>query len=283
MPRPRRAAQTPTSDGAGDRRGRLRFCRPRLRSVTPRSAGIAARLRQREGERRRSTDRESHEHRPQSGPRSAHRVPEHPRAAGHIVTPALPSAMKRCAATANSLDLSPNFRLTSSLAPVGPCRKNRSDKKEERANAPAPPPEGNPGLRRPPHQKKGFAPTIEEIGEQFWLELAGDRAQAPHEPSEQGSSRRLSNRSRAMELVPSKVKGAWPSSCPPRARGGRYAHRGHASDGERETIFVPEIWSAARTPTCYRCKGRLDDRGTDPRRATTYCGEPQDRARRRDW
>jgi repressor LexA len=85
--------------------------------------------------------------------------------------------------------------------------------------------------------KKGYAPTIEEIGEQFGLSSLATVHKHLTNLQSKGLITRLSNRSRAMELVPSQMKvhavelpllGRVAAGSPIEAIEGR------------ETIFVPE-------------------------------------------
>jgi repressor LexA len=88
-------------------------------------------------------------------------------------------------------------------------------------------------------EKKGFAPTIEEIGEQFGLSSLATVHKHLTNLQSKGLITRLSNRSRAMELVPSKVK-VQAVELPLLGRVAAGTPIEAISDGERETIFVPE-------------------------------------------
>src|SRR5258708_342782 len=88
-------------------------------------------------------------------------------------------------------------------------------------------------------EKKGFAPTIEDIGEQFGLSSLATVHKHLTNLQSKGLITRLSNRSRAMELVPSKVK-VQAVELPLLGRVAAGTPIEAISDGERETIFVPE-------------------------------------------
>jgi repressor LexA len=86
-------------------------------------------------------------------------------------------------------------------------------------------------------EKKGYAPTIEEIGEQFGLSSLATVHKHLSNLQEKGVIRRLSNRSRALELAPSQLK----------VQAVELPLLGRVAAGapieaieERETIFVPE-------------------------------------------
>ncbi len=88
-------------------------------------------------------------------------------------------------------------------------------------------------------EKKGYAPTIEEIGEQFGLSSLATVHKHLTNLQNKGVIRRLSNRSRAMELVPSDVK-VRAVEVPLLGRVAAGTPIEAITDGERETIWVPE-------------------------------------------
>jgi repressor LexA len=86
-------------------------------------------------------------------------------------------------------------------------------------------------------EKKGYAPTIEEIGEQFGLSSLATVHKHLTNLQNKGLIRRLSNRSRAMEMVPSDLK----------VHAVEVPLLGRVAAGtpieavqERETIWIPE-------------------------------------------
>jgi repressor LexA len=86
-------------------------------------------------------------------------------------------------------------------------------------------------------ERKGYAPTIEEIGEQFGLSSLATVHKHLTNLQDKGLIKRLSNRSRAMELIPSEVK----------VRAVELPLLGRVAAGtpieaieSKETIFVPE-------------------------------------------
>ena len=87
--------------------------------------------------------------------------------------------------------------------------------------------------------KKGYAPTIEEIGEQFGLSSLATVHKHLTNLQSKGLIRRLSNRSRAMELVPSDMK-VRAVEVPLLGRVAAGSPIEAINDAERETIWVPE-------------------------------------------
>src|SRR6185436_12226832 len=87
--------------------------------------------------------------------------------------------------------------------------------------------------------KKGYAPTIEEIGEQFGLSSLATVHKHLTNLQSKGLIKRLSNRSRAMELVPSQVK-VHAVELPLLGRVAAGSPIEAIDTGERETVFVPE-------------------------------------------
>jgi repressor LexA len=95
-------------------------------------------------------------------------------------------------------------------------------------------------------ERKGYAPTIEEIGEQFGLRSLATVHKHLTNLQEKGVIKRAWNRSRALELVPSEVKvQAIELPLLGRVAAGTPIEAVEAS----ETIFVPEDMVARRAET----------------------------------
>jgi repressor LexA len=101
-------------------------------------------------------------------------------------------------------------------------------------------------------ERKGYAPTIEEIGEQFGLSSLATVHKHLTNLQEKGLIKRLSNRSRAMELVPSDVK----------VHAVELPLLGRVAAGspieaieDRETIFVPEDMIGRKETYVLQVKG----------------------------
>jgi repressor LexA len=101
-------------------------------------------------------------------------------------------------------------------------------------------------------EKKGYAPTIEEIGEQFGLSSLATVHKHLTNLQDKGLIKRLSNRSRAMELVPSEVK----------VHAVQLPLLGRVAAGspieaieDRETIFVPEDMIGRKETYVLQVKG----------------------------
>ena len=101
-------------------------------------------------------------------------------------------------------------------------------------------------------ERKGYAPTIEEIGEHFGLSSLATVHKHLTNLQEKGFIKRAWNRSRALELVPTAVSGARGRAAAARPRRGRHADRGHQRAPRRSSC--PRTWSAAATPTCCRSR-----------------------------
>ena len=101
-------------------------------------------------------------------------------------------------------------------------------------------------------ERKGYAPTIEEIGEQFGLSSLATVHKHLTNLQDKGLIKRLSNRSRAMELVPSDVK----------VHAVELPLLGRVAAGspieaieDRETIFVPEDMIGRKETYVLQVKG----------------------------
>src|SRR5688572_26229011 len=101
-------------------------------------------------------------------------------------------------------------------------------------------------------EKKGYAPTIEEIGEQFGLSSLATVHKHLTNLQQKGLITRLSNRSRAMELVPSQMK----------VHAVELPLLGRVAAGspieaieDRETIFVPEDMIGRKETYVLQVKG----------------------------
>ena len=112
-------------------------------------------------------------------------------------------------------------------------------------------------------ERKGYAPTIEEIGEHFGLSSLATVHKHLTNLQEKGLIKRAWNRSRALELVPTEVK----------VRAVELPLLGRVAAGtpieaitSTETIFVPEDMVGRARHLRPAGQGRLDDRRADPRR-----------------
>jgi len=101
-------------------------------------------------------------------------------------------------------------------------------------------------------EKKGYAPTIEEIGEQFGLSSLATVHKHLTNLQQKGLIKRLSNRSRAMELVASEMK----------VHAVELPLLGRVAAGspieaieDRETIFVPEDMIGRKETYVLQVKG----------------------------
>jgi repressor LexA len=103
-------------------------------------------------------------------------------------------------------------------------------------------------------EKKGYAPTIEEIGEQFGLSSLATVHKHLTNLQQKGLIKRLSNRSRAMELVPSELK-VHAVELPLLGRVAAGSPIEAITDGDRETIFVPEDMIGRKETYVLQVKG----------------------------
>ena len=87
-------------------------------------------------------------------------------------------------------------------------------------------------------ERKGYAPTIEEIGDHFGLSSLATVHKHLTNLQEKGLIKRAWNRSRALELVPDRGRRCAPSSC--RSWGASPRARPSRPSQSTETIFVPE-------------------------------------------
>ena len=101
-------------------------------------------------------------------------------------------------------------------------------------------------------EKKGYAPTIEEIGEQFGLSSLATVHKHLTNLQQKGLIKRLSNRSRAMELVPSEMK-VHAVELP--LLGRVAAGSPIEAIADRETIFVPEDMIGRKETYVLQVKG----------------------------
>ena len=101
-------------------------------------------------------------------------------------------------------------------------------------------------------ERKGYAPTIEEIGEHFGLSSLATVHKHLTNLQEKGLIKRAWNRSRALELVPSGDVGARGRAAAPGPGRRRLAHRGDRRRPRRSSC--PRTWSAAATPTSCRSR-----------------------------
>jgi repressor LexA len=103
-------------------------------------------------------------------------------------------------------------------------------------------------------EKKGYAPTIEEIGEQFGLSSLATVHKHLTNLQQKGLIKRLSNRSRAMELVPSEMK-IHAVELPLLGRVAAGSPIETFADSDRETIFVPEDMIGRKETYVLQVKG----------------------------
>ena len=101
-------------------------------------------------------------------------------------------------------------------------------------------------------EKKGYAPTIEEISEQFGLSSLATVHKHLTNLQQKGLIKRLSNRSRAMELVPSEMK-VHAVELP--LLGRVAAGSPIEAVADRETIFVPEDMIGRKETYVLQVKG----------------------------
>ncbi len=102
-------------------------------------------------------------------------------------------------------------------------------------------------------ERKGYAPTIEEIGEHFGLTLARDRPQAPHEPPGEGPHQARRGTAAAPSSSSRPRSGSRPSSCPCSA--GWPPARPIEAIAGTETIFVPEDMVGRKETYVLQVKG----------------------------
>ena len=98
-------------------------------------------------------------------------------------------------------------------------------------------------------QQHGYAPSLEEIGERFSLSSLATVHKHLTNLQEKGFIRRAWNRSRSVELLPSRVRRARRRAAAARLRRRRHADR--SGRRQRDASAFPSRWSAASaTPTC---------------------------------
>ena len=122
-------------------------------------------------------------------------------------------------------------------------------------------------------ERKGYAPTIEEIGEHFGLSSLATVHKHLTNLQEKGLIKRAWNRSRALELVPTEVTvRAVELPLLGRVAAGTPIE---AVQGTRDDLRPR---GHGRPPRDLRPagQGRLDDRRADPRRRLRHRREPQD-------
>ena len=122
-------------------------------------------------------------------------------------------------------------------------------------------------------ERKGYAPTIEEIGEHFGLSSLATVHKHLTNLQEKGLIKRAWNRSRALELVPTEVTVQRGRAAAARPGGRRHAHRGRVSR-HRDDLRA-RGHDRPQGDLRPAGQGRLDDRRADPRRRLRDRGEPR--------
>ena len=128
-------------------------------------------------------------------------------------------------------------------------------------------------------QQHGYAPSLEEIGRRFGLSSLATVHKHLTNLQEKGFIKRAWNRSRSVELVPTRLGG----------RAVELPLLGYVAAGSpieavagNETIAVPEDLVGKRDTLRAARQRRLDDRRADPRRRLRHRRGSQDRRQRRD-
>ena len=96
-------------------------------------------------------------------------------------------------------------------------------------------------------QQHGYAPSLEEIGRRFSLSSLATVHKHLTNLQDKGFIKRAWNRSRSVELIPTRMGGARDRAAAARLRGGRLADRGGAPAPRR--LRCPKTWSAGAKPT----------------------------------
>ena len=98
-------------------------------------------------------------------------------------------------------------------------------------------------------QNHGYAPSLEEIGRRFNLSSLATVHKHLSNLQEKGFIRRAWNRSRSVELVPTRSGGRAARTAAARIRGRGRAHRGGAR--QRDDLGARRRSPASATPTCF--------------------------------
>ena len=128
-------------------------------------------------------------------------------------------------------------------------------------------------------QQHGYAPSLEEIGRRFGLSSLATVHKHLTNLQEKGFIKRAWNRSRSVEMVPTRTGGRALELPLLGFVAAGVADRGHRLQRNDRRSRGPG--RQARHLRAAR-PGRLDDRRADPRRRLRHCRRPQDGRQRRD-